>query len=87
MTPAAIQEHIESVLSRLRKTAGPAWVEPVRVRFELTGKYRPGLGPGSMRLAITFETVAVEFSIVADTADIRRKGDTPRERVTTKARS
>lgn len=87
MTPAAIQERIESVLSRLRKAAGPAWVEPVRVRFELTGKYRPGSGPGSMRLAVTFETDTTEFAIVYDTADIRRKGDSPRERVTTRARA
>lgn len=86
MTPAAIQERIESVLSRMRVAAGSAWVEPVRVRFEMTGKYRPGKGPGSMRLAITFETDTTEFSVVYDTADIRRKGDTPRERVTTKAR-
>ena len=82
---AALQDHVETILARLRTAAGAAWVEPSRVYLTARSKMRGG----DMLLVWEVEMDAgnTSIKIAFSSADVRRNGDAPRERITTRARA
>lgn len=83
---AAIQDHIDAILARLRTAAGAAWVEPARVYLTARAKMRPGRGDMLLVWEVEMDAGNTAIKVEFNSADVRRKGDVPRERITTRAR-